>query len=412
MINPVYIYLFKSTIASLFFILYYYIFLKDRKLHSFNRFYLLISSVLSLIIPFINFKLIELKSNFIKTSNEIVYFISHDQSSKDVNVASKVDNFIVIYSLISIALVSIFIYNIIKILQLKNKSIIKNIGDYKLIKTDSDLAPFTFFNNLFWNKSYSLEDFECKLILKHELIHIKQKHSIDRLYCQIVSSIFWINPFNWFIQREIISIHEFIADEYAFRENHLDSFAKVMLKVHYHDHFFNPVIGIFNSSIERRIKNINSPGFLKYSNTRKVMSFSTILIVIVSFSISVKANIASSSLHNIQISNLINQEKSIPIRIKKNIKSRTKLTEKSDENFTVYANNKSIKIKRSEIESIELPLVLLDSIPVDLARLNELKVDEIKKVEIKRNVNSKIQFGNTLYPGIIYVTSIDNKNSN
>jgi hypothetical protein len=406
------IYIFKSTIISFLFIVYYYLFLKDRNIHTFNRFYLLFASFLSLILPCLHLNFIELKSTADLPTNKILYFVSKEHLTNKIFFPSNSNYLIIILSIISLLLLSILSINLIKIFDLKNKSLITKNNDFILIQTDSDSAPFTFFNNLFWNKSISLFDSESQLILKHELIHIRQKHSIDRLYCQIVSSIFWINPINWIIQKEIVLIHEFIADEFAFGEDKSESFAKILLKAHYHDHFFNPVIGIFNSSISRRIKNINSLQLPKFVLIRKIMSIPIIFIAIIIFSIDLRANKSRYVYGQFAISSIKLQNNNIQFHYKKKTTKSSDLAKSKDYSITVNAVNKNITIKKSEIENLELPLFLLDSMPMDKSSLNELKIDDIKKVEIKRSINSKIQYGDNTYPGVIYITTIKSKNYN
>ncbi len=54
-----------------------------------------------------------------------------------------------------------------------------------------------------------------KQILRHELFHVKQKHSLDILLLEIFSILLWFNPFCHFIRQELKAIHEYSADAYA-----------------------------------------------------------------------------------------------------------------------------------------------------------------------------------------------------
>ena len=51
-----------------------------------------------------------------------------------------------------------------------------------------------------------MEDESGRKILQHELAHIREKHSWDRLFSQLICSIFWMNPFNWIMQKELQNI--------------------------------------------------------------------------------------------------------------------------------------------------------------------------------------------------------------
>lgn len=50
-------------------------------------------------------------------------------------------------------------------------------------------------------------------ILIHEQTHVRQWHSLDMIVSEIVCIACWINPFTWWLKKEISINHEFIADE-------------------------------------------------------------------------------------------------------------------------------------------------------------------------------------------------------
>ena len=73
-------------------------------------------------------------------------------------------------------------------------------------------ASYSFFNWIFIssdpNQRERLDD-----ILIHEQTHVRQWHSIDMMASEIVCIACWINPFAWWLKKEISINHEFIADE-------------------------------------------------------------------------------------------------------------------------------------------------------------------------------------------------------
>ena len=44
---------------------------------------------------------------------------------------------------------------------------------------------------------------ELQEILRHEEAHIKQWHSVDVIFSQIMVAFCWFNPFVWLMNREI-----------------------------------------------------------------------------------------------------------------------------------------------------------------------------------------------------------------
>jgi TonB-dependent SusC/RagA subfamily outer membrane receptor len=192
--------------------------------------------------------------------------------------------------IITLALLGLLIMYIIKIQLLKRKWEVTKMEGFDFINTNEDNAPFSFLNNLFWKQSISLQEEGGQQIFKHEITHIQQKHTWDRIYCQLVSSLFWMNPFNWIIQKELIAIHEFIADEEAVGNSNVAAFAKMLLQTHYGNHFLNPTHSFFYSSIKRRLAMLTKSNNTKYSYLRRVMVLPVIIAAVCIVSIKVHAS--------------------------------------------------------------------------------------------------------------------------
>ena len=92
---------------------------------------------------------------------------------------------------------------------------VERIDHIYFINTEEPGTPFSFFKWLFWNNKIELNSEEGQQIFRHELFHIEQKHSWDIIFMEMISIVFWINPFFYLIKKEIKTIHEFFADEFA-----------------------------------------------------------------------------------------------------------------------------------------------------------------------------------------------------
>lgn len=72
--------------------------------------------------------------------------------------------------------------------------------------------PYSFFGWIFI-PSGPKQQGKIDDILIHEQTHARQWHSIDMIVSEIVCITCWINPFAWWLKKEIRINHEFIADE-------------------------------------------------------------------------------------------------------------------------------------------------------------------------------------------------------
>ena len=283
------LYFFKTILVSCIFITYYWFALRNKKFHYYNRFYLLSASVISLIVPLLNFDWFLIEEPVMYGSSEVLQFVLPKSNIASTIVFGWMDYVLISSFLITILLVIILGIQISKIQILKKKSEVTPMDGFDFINTKEENAPFSFLNNLFWKESISLQDEGGQQIFKHEITHIQQRHTWDRIYCQIVASIFWMNPINWIIQKELITIHEFIADEEAVGNENVEIFAKMLLQTHYGNHFLNPTHQFFYSSIKRRIIMLTTSKHIKYSYARRLMVLPILVIAIGLVSIKVHA---------------------------------------------------------------------------------------------------------------------------
>lgn len=218
-------FLLKSAISLIVFLGFYYLILEREKIHKFNRFYLLISVLISLIIPFVTFEFIE----FVETAPVIQYdepiniekaevVLNQNPTIEKVITAQESIDYLpyVIWSIyVSISLIFLFRFskNYFKLIV---KSKINPSVKYKnasLILLEEKTLPHTFLNFIFVNS----EDFKNKNIedelFAHEMVHVNQKHTLDILFIEFLKALFWFHPLFYLYKKAIQLNHEFLADE-------------------------------------------------------------------------------------------------------------------------------------------------------------------------------------------------------
>ena len=405
-------YILKTILISGIFFCYYWIALRDKKFHYYNRFYLLTASIMSLVIPLLNFTWFIVDEPVLYSSNEIVQFILPISNEYKPIQLDWIDYTLFIAVIIAIILFSILLLNVIKIQLIKRKNEVTKMDGFDFINTNEDNAPFSFLNNLFWKKSISLQEEGGQQIFKHEITHINQKHTWDRIYCQIVTSIFWMNPFNWVIQKELVAIHEFIADEKAVGNSNVEAFAKMLLQTHYGNHFLNPTHQFFYSSIKRRLTMLTKSTNTKYSYLRRVMVLPILIATVCLVSIKVNASEKVEKTAR-EIQNTINLLLSDTIKPKK-LTQPTPPTPPTPPSAKQDAQNKmanGVKIEfKGDIDTAvgnkKTPLYILDGVPLktsfDVSKLNE---EEFESVSVLKNPSSISLYGNEGKNGVILITT-------
>jgi hypothetical protein len=282
------LYIIKLIILTGIFIGYYWLVLRNKRFHYFNRFYLLAALLLSLLIPILRFDWVTNEKPVLMGSGESIDLMLVT-AYPEVSKIAMGDIFILLMIITSCVMITISGYHIYNIYLLKKQSPVTPMQGFDLMYTDEESAPFSFLDNLFWKRSISIEDEGGKQIFKHELAHIQQKHTWDRLFTQLCCSIFWMNPFCWIIQKELETIHEFIADEEAVGNQDVEGFAKMLIQAHYGSHFFETKHRFFYSSIKRRLTMLTTTTKTRFSYVRRVMLLPLLLICISIFSVKIHA---------------------------------------------------------------------------------------------------------------------------
>ena len=287
--SAIFIYVLKSIALSGICFGYYTVFLKNTLLHQYNRFYLLATLLISLVGPFVQLDFFQVNEDQLDGIGQTMIYLNEIQRTPEVQQTDW--NFIALsFSAgISTLLLVYLAFSIIKIYQIKRTHQVKSSDGIEIIETDLENAPFSFLNLLFWKKSIDLSSEHGQKIFQHELAHIRQKHSYDRLFCQLTASIAWFNPLHWLIQKELQNIHEFIADREAIQHGDVQTFAKMMLQSHYGNEFLNPSHSFYYSSLKRRIMLLTTSKNPKYVYFRKVSVLPILAAAMALFSIQVNA---------------------------------------------------------------------------------------------------------------------------
>lgn len=210
-------YIIQMLLFQTLFLAVYDLFLQKETFFKWNRIYLLATPVLSFIIP-----LLKLES-FRKTvpQDYMVYFpevVINPQVYVENN--TPFETFLGISTFIYYVGMGLFfilflvrLTKIVKLI-LTSKSIKK--VNYTLIVLDEKQAAFSFFNYIFINNNL-LENPDLQII-QHELIHCKQKHTLDLLYLEFLKIVLWFNPIIYLYQKRITLLHEYISDAEVVKE--------------------------------------------------------------------------------------------------------------------------------------------------------------------------------------------------
>lgn len=193
-------YLLQVNLYLIVFYGFYKLLLDKETYFTLNRIYLVAAGLLSLLIPFIRLEWLTVQ----KAAQQVYTTVKWDAVlEKATIVAEAQEGFNWANLIVSIYCAGILFFLFRLII---NLLIVK-----KLLKNIKEGSAFSFFSKKIIDITLPNSD----VIDSHEEAHIKQWHSLDILFFEVVGILTWLNPVIYFYKKSIKNIHEFLADEHA-----------------------------------------------------------------------------------------------------------------------------------------------------------------------------------------------------
>ncbi|WP_324721797.1 M56 family metallopeptidase [Salinimicrobium sp. HB62] len=258
MMQDLIIYLLKSSgLLSLFFLGYFFL-LKNDTTFKANRFFLLAGIFTSLLLPFFEItQTVEVQTTAVPLLPEN---FSAEINPETINQPQPTDWWLVagvIYLLGLGFFLLKFILELFSLLRLMVTHKTSRKENFYIIDKEGVTQPFSFFNYIVLdtNQHSALEQ---ELILKHEMSHARQWHSLDQIISSLCVYMLWFNPFSWLYRKSLVQNLEFLADKDVIAAKvSKKEYQKTLLKISVGG--FQPALSnqFYQSLIKKRIMMIN-----------------------------------------------------------------------------------------------------------------------------------------------------------
>ncbi|MEQ1798467.1 MAG: M56 family metallopeptidase [Lacibacter sp.] len=277
-------YLLKVSIALAVVFLFYQLVLRRLTFYNWNRWYLVGYSLLCFFIPFMNITDFLFRHEL--QQNNLIQIIPSLQQIQLIEQQEAFWNAGTI--MLAVFTSGVLIMGIRVLLQLvslnriKTKATLLNSGEVKLYHINESIVPFSFHDAIYINKEQHTEA-ELKEIIRHEFVHVKQKHSIDILLAELLCIILWFNPVAWLLRKAIRQNLEFIADHKVLEEG-LDKkqYQYLLLKVVGNSQY--SITPKFNfSSLKNRIAMMNKMKSARVQIIRFLFVLPLIAVLLLAF---------------------------------------------------------------------------------------------------------------------------------
>ncbi len=283
-----FIYLIKLSVSLGVMYLFYQFLLRRLTFYNHNRWYLIGYSLLCFFIPFINISP-ALEKNEAPGYDILTLIPTVENFTAKVSPALGLMEGLTAWDWLMIALLTGTMIMLIRLIiqfisfkRIKRKARLIADDTIKFYQVDKNIIPFSFGNSIFINQQLHTEA-ELKEIIRHEFVHVKQRHTIDIIWGEVLCILNWYNPFAWLIRKAIRQNLEFIADNRVLA-NGMDKkqYQYLLLKVIGNNHF--SMVNQFNfSSLKNRIVMMNKMRTTKIHLTRFLFVLPLLAVVLLSF---------------------------------------------------------------------------------------------------------------------------------
>lgn len=265
-------YLLQTIAFQLLFLVIYDLFLKRETFFNWNRVYLLLTPVISLLLPLV-------KIGGIREAIPEAYVVQLPAvlvGGSQIGETTATNGFEFPWMLLWLTglVVSIgwFGFKYFRIQKIRKRS---NLGQHSNLKVrliPGSNSAFTFFSTVYLGEE--LSERQKEHILLHEKIHVEEHHTWDLILFELLRIVFWFNPLVYVFQKRIAALHEFTADrKVALAKERKQYYQEMLSQVFQTDHisFINT---FFNHSlIKKRII------MLQKSNSKRIFQLKYLLIL-------------------------------------------------------------------------------------------------------------------------------------
>jgi bla regulator protein BlaR1 len=368
------LYILQTIAFQLIFLLVYELFLKRETFFTYNRAYLLFTPVVSLLLPLIKIPMLQEAvpaEAFVMLPEVLLTAGKAAETSKiptsAVPETVEVSWWLLAYGAGFLFSLGIFFhkYKILKEL-FSNRTVLKK-GNMKIVEVPNSKIACTFYDTIFLGNK--LSEKEREQILSHEMVHVRQRHTLDLLFFEFLKIVFWFNPLVYIFQAKITLLHEYLADAGGVKNVEKMEYFQQLLNSAFNTEDISFINQFFNHSIiKKRIV------MLQKTRSRSISKFKFLIILplmlamltYVSCSddpvISSEQKEAAAQEKIEQIKAIVNDGTEISAEDNKEIK---KILGNINSNDLETSKNESTQKMRSDFSgSGDVPFAVIEQVPV------------------------------------------------
>jgi len=407
-------YLLQVFLFQLAFLLVYEIWLKKETFFDYNRWYLILAPSLAFLLPLLKLDFLSeaLPAENLKNLGNINVWLPEvmigngntsiaEGATPVAETSASVNWWLIFYASGALLSLILLTFKFRKLQQLTAKSEIKLEQGLRIHSIPNSDIACTFFNKIFIGDQISEK--EKQQIMAHELVHIRENHSLDLLFFEILKVVFWFNPLVYVFQNQLATVHEYIADQTAVKISGKKEYYHQLLNTAFSTQNISFINQFFNHSlIKKRIL------MLQKNNSSKLSKFKFLLVI--PLMLAMLTYVACSEDNSAGLDSEIPETTTSEIiaKLKVHLENKESLSQEEKEQFLqllkkreellldeARANGKEIievvETKNNSNAGQDVPFAVVDQVPVFPGCENLASNEEQKKCmseKISQFVNS------------------------
>ncbi len=400
-------YLLQLSVSLAVVFVFYKLVLSRLTFYNINRWYLLGYSFISFLIPFASISALWQH----KEVDQIV-FIQWIPALTNSNAVQKLNsNELVIAYMLGIIVLGavvlliklLFTWLSLRFLK-KNATVISADETATIFQVQENIAPFSFGKNMYLNiNQHQGEDLEQ--IIKHEFVHIKQKHTLDVIWCEILCILNWYNPFAWMLRSAIKQNLEFIADDKVIQQGvDREGYQFLLLKVMGNRNF--AIANNFNiSALKKRIAMMNTNETGKRHLLKFILMLPIIAVLLLSFRTIHNETVKEHTAPVVIMSTIPVAKDTVPEKATIHITGKGEASKQTKDAGDIREKPKTVTIYGVKDVPGNPPLLVLNGSIVSQDEFQTLNPNTIETINVLKDASATSLYGEKAEHGVIIVTT-------
>jgi len=234
------IYLLQVTICLAIFYGFYHLALRKETLFHTNRMYLVITLLLSLVLPLVKIYIDarQADANAVLASyvfvGEYVNTFSAAVGPPSNSTIPWGKLFAGLYISGMAVMVFRFLLAIKQIRVIRKHGIRTMVSGHACVLSADVKSPFSFFNTIYLPQDHSFGETELNEVISHEMAHVRGWHTWDVLMMEFLCILLWPSPMIYLYRKSLKEVHEFVADAAVLKDTPWENYARLLLSQQHH----------------------------------------------------------------------------------------------------------------------------------------------------------------------------------